>query len=202
LSGSLKEEVIGRVKEGANCIVSGGTSTGKTTFLRQLIKHIPSSRRIITVEDTREIFIKNHSQCVHHLVPRNGSTEQQRKNYADVIDHMVRSRPDMIVLGEVSNSNSFPIVRLLNTGHAGFFTTVHANDANLALSNAIPQNISMNGQDASGIETVLRDTVDMVIQINKYESDKSSKRLVSEVLFPKEKRLVKISQIPPILQAA
>ena len=202
LYGDLKDEIVARIKEGANCILSGGTSTGKTTFLRQLIKFVPSKRRIITVEDTREIFIKTHPQCVHHLVPRNGASEQQRKDYADVIDHIVRSRPDVLVLGEISTSNSFPIVRLLNTGHGGFFTTVHANGADLALSTAIPQNISMNGQDDSKIEDVLRKTVDIVIQISKHITKGSTKRYVSEVLFPKEKRLVKVSEIQPTLQAA
>ena len=198
LWGDIKDEVIGLVEEGVNCVISGGTSSGKTTFLRQLLKYIPQKKRIITIEDTREVFLPAHPQVQHHTVPRNGSNEAQKKAYTDEIDHMMRSRPDIIILGEVSTSNSFPVVRFLNTGHAGFFTTVHANTADLALSTAIPQNISMNGQNSEGIETVLRATVGMVIQLNKH----NGKRSVTEILFPKEGRTITDFSNQAILTAA
>ena len=185
LLGAMKDDVIRRVKEGVNCVISGGTSSGKTTFLRQLLKYIPSEKRILTLEDTREISL-THEHVVHHVVARNGSSSDKMLAYTDEIDHMMRSRPDIIVLGEISTSNSLPILRFLNSGHAGFFTTVHANTPDLALGAAIPQNVRLSGQDDTGVEDVLRSTVDMVIQLNK----QNGKRSITEVLFPKEGRKI------------
>lgn len=198
LCGALKDEVIGLVKNGVNCVISGGTSSGKTTFLRQLLKYIPQDKRILTLEDTREIFLPTHEHIVHHVVARNGTSSQKMSAYADEIDHMMRSRPDIIVLGEISTSNSLPILRFLNSGHAGFFTTVHANSPDLALGAAIPQNVRLSGQDDTGVEDVLRSTVDMVIQLNKHDN----KRSVTEILFPKEDRKIINFNNQSILQAA
>lgn len=186
LSGAIKDEVIKRVKEGMNCVISGGTSSGKTTFLRQLLKYIPSEKRILTLEDTQEIFLRGYEHIVHHVMARNGTSSEKMLAYADEIAHMMRSRPDIIVLGEISTSNSLPILRFLNSGHAGFFTTVHANTPDIALGAAIPQNVRLSGQDDRGVEEVLRSTVDMVIQLNK----RNGKRSVTEILFPKESRKI------------
>ena len=182
LSSCESEFIVSHIQKGVNCLVSGGTSSGKTTFLRQALSYIQPSKRILTLEDTREIFLPNHEHVVSHVVARNGSKDEQSQAYRDEIDHMMRSRPDIIVLGEVSTSNAFPILRFLNSGHAGFFSTVHANSAELALSSAIPQNIVLSGHPAQNVESVLRNTVGMVIQLNKT----SKGRLVTEIYLPQE----------------
>jgi len=186
LSQDLSDDICHRLKKGMNCLISGGTSSGKTTFLRHMLNQIPTSKRILTLEDTREIFLPNHKHILHHMVARNGSSDERNKAYGDEIDHMMRSRPDIIVLGEVSTSNAFPILRFLNSGHAGFFSTVHANTADLAMSSAIPQNIALSGHSSEGVEGVLRATLDMVIQLNKVDG----KRLVTEIYFPQENRRI------------
>lgn len=189
LTGDLKAEILTRVREGSNWVISGGTSSGKTTFLRQLLKHLPLEKRILTLEDTREIYLPTHGHVVHHVVARNGSPEEKRQGYADEIDHMMRSRPDIIVLGEVSTSNALPILRFLNSGHAGFFTTVHANTPELALEAAIPQNVRLSGQEDRGVAEVLKNTVDGVIQLHKGPQG----RCVTEILFPKEGRKCRVA---------
>ncbi len=186
LNADEEEYLISKIQSGVNCIISGGTSSGKTTFLRDALSHIPAQKRILTLEDTREIFLPSHEHVVHHVVARNGSKEEQTKSYSDEIDHMMRSRPDVIVLGEVSTSNAFPILRFLNSGHAGFFSTVHANTAELALSAAIPQNITLSGHNADGVATVLKSTIDIVIQLNKVTEGSKQRRLITEIYLPKE----------------
>jgi len=180
----LDDELIARIqhliKTGANIIISGGTSSGKTTFLRQLLKEIPKDKRILTLEDTRELFIPEHNHIIHHLVSRNEGRNHEL--YGREIDHMMRSRPDIIILGEVSVGNAFPILRLLNSGHAGFMTTIHANTPELALNAAIPQNVRLSGQEDRGVIDVLMATVDLVIQLHKIDGHD---RKVTHLFFPK-----------------
>jgi Flp pilus assembly CpaF family ATPase len=189
LIGQLCENIINLVQKGANIVVSGGTSSGKTTFLRQLLNLIPHEKRILTLEDTRELFIPGHPHLIHHIVPRNEGRNAEL--YGREIDHMMRSRPDVIILGEVSVGNAFPILRLLNSGHSGFMTTIHANTAELALTAAIPQNIRLSGQEDKGVVDVLMNTVDLVIQLHKVGL---KDRLVTEIFFPKNNEKVVLAQ--------
>ena len=116
LTGNLQQEIITMVHSGANIIISGGTSSGKTTFLNTLLQYVPEFKRILTVEDTYEINVKQRDQ-VNYIISRNESNPTI--NYSQIIDHLVRSRPDLIVCGEISVSNAFPILRMLNSGHSG-----------------------------------------------------------------------------------
>ncbi len=179
LKGAIQERLINLVKRGANMIVSGGTSSGKTTFLNQLIPYIPKESRILTVEDTYELDIP-HLNAVSYFISRNESNPSI--GYAEMIDHLVRSRPDIIITGEVSVANAFPIVRILNTGHLGFMSTIHANTPTLALTSAIPQNIKMAGIDSSDIAELLYQVVDVVIQLHRFPD---GKRKITDILFPK-----------------
>jgi Flp pilus assembly CpaF family ATPase len=187
LIGDLQDKILNLIKGGANIIVSGGTSSGKTTFLRQLLKQIPQDKRILTLEDTRELFMPGHPHIIHHLVPRNEGRNHEL--YGREIDHMMRSRPDVIILGEVSVGNAFPILRLLNSGHAGFMTTIHANTPELALTAAIPQNIRLSGQEDRGVVDVLMATVDLIIQLHKVGL---KDRLITEVFFPKAQQTIQL----------
>ncbi len=181
IEGEIKEKILSMIREGANMLVSGGTSSGKTTFLNQLIRFIPDEKRILTVEDTRELSIPHLNQK-SYIVSRNET--KAVIGYSEIIDHLVRSRPDVIIAGEVSVANAFPIVRMLNSGHSGFMSTVHANTPELALTAAIPQNIQLAGLNPNGIGDLLYQTLDIVLQLHR--TDKG-KREVTEILFPKLK---------------
>ncbi|MGI9215310.1 MAG: ATPase, T2SS/T4P/T4SS family, partial [Gammaproteobacteria bacterium] len=175
-------EIITMVHSGANIIISDGTSLGKTTFLNTLLQYVPEFKRILTVEDTYEINVKQRDQ-VNYIISRNESNPTI--NYSQIIDHLVRSRPDLIVCGEISVSNAFPILRMLNSGHSGFMCTVHANTPDLALSAAIPQNIVMSGINIPNIKELLYQLVDVAIQLHRLDN---GNRQVTEVLFPKNNR--------------
>ena len=177
-----KAELIALIERGANIVISGGTSSGKTTFLNCLLKYVPKDRRILSVEDTYELDIQQSNQ-VNYIVSRNETNPAI--GYPQIIDHLLRSRPDMIACGEVSVANAFPILRMLNSGHAGFMCTIHANTPDLALTAAIPQNVVMAGIDIPNIAGLLYQLVDVVIQLHK-TSD--GKRQVTDILYPKDQQ--------------
>jgi Flp pilus assembly CpaF family ATPase len=186
LKGDLKEEIVALIQRGANILISGGTSSGKTTFMNRLIQEIPSHKRVLVVEDTRELFVpqENHQ---YYVISRNEGAPVI--DYAHLIDHLMRSRPDVILMGELSMNNAYPLLRLLNSGHAGFLCTLHANSPDLALSWAIPQNISFSGYSVGGVKEFLYEAVDAVIQLHKQDN---GTRGISEILFPKESKTLSL----------
>ncbi|MBL0941818.1 MAG: Flp pilus assembly complex ATPase component TadA, partial [Alphaproteobacteria bacterium] len=189
LMGELKSEVIAAVEAAQSLLISGGTSSGKTTFLNRLVQYIPLNLRVLTVEDTREIHIP-HVNHVSYIV--NGTPISQTSKgltYPLMIDHLMRSRPDIIISGELSIPNAFPILRLLNTGHGGFMCTVHANSPELALEEAIPTNIRLSGMEVLNAAEFMRKTIDLVIQLHKVGP---GKRQVTDLWFPKTGRRIKL----------
>ena len=201
LPSSLQEELIKAVQEGQSILVSGGTSSGKTTFLKALIAHIPLEKRILTVEDTRELEIP-HPNTVQYVVSRN--EQSPAIGWPQVIDHLMRSRPDIIIAGELSASNAFALISLLDTGHRGFMSTVHSNSCQLALEETIPNKVRLSGMTVPGISEYLKKTLDWVIQIQKVQrvasrvgfqgsaEGSSYKRQVVEVWQPQLNRFLSL----------
>ena len=111
------------IKRGDHLLISGATSTGKTTFLNNILEILSPNLRVITIEDSRELIVpqKNH---VHLLLSRTQQTNQF--TYKDVIDLVVRMTPDAIMGGEISTENAGAIWELMNTGHKHFYATIHA----------------------------------------------------------------------------
>ena len=191
LIGEWRDLVVGHVRAGSNIIVSGGTSAGKTTLLNKLIPEIPREKRILTVEDTRELRVP-HPDCNHFVPPRHVAHEKRAAiDFARIIDHLMRSRPDIVIPGELSIANTFPTLRLLNTGHRGLMCTVHANSARLALEEAIPFNCNLAGVKVVNLVEYLRRTVDLVIQVTKLNG---GKRRVTEIWRPLENTAAKLHE--------
>ncbi len=163
LRGEVKEQILALVKSGSSILISGGTSSGKTTLLNLLLQEIPPYKRVLTIEDTRELELP-HRNWKAYTVPRNETSSSL--SYQSIIDHFMRSRPDMIITGELSISNSFPILRLLNTGHKGFMCTLHANSPTLALEEAFTQNLRLGGHPVIDAVSFLKKTIDLVIQVD------------------------------------
>ncbi len=165
---AMKEKICDFVRSQKSILISGGTSSGKTTFLNLLGQEIPFSKRILTVEDTRELKLP-HKNWKSYCVPRNDVSGSL--TYQTIIDHFIRSRPDVILTGEVSIRNSFPILRLLNTGHRGFMCTIHANSPELALEKAFDQNLSLSGYHIENTSDFLKKAIDLIIQIESEGTD-------------------------------
>lgn len=112
---------------GYNIFISGGTGSGKTTFLNVLSNFIPSHERIITIEDSAELQIRNIPNLVR-LEVRNANTEGSNEiSIRDLIKLSLRQRPDRIIVGEVRDGAAFDMLQAFNTGHEGSLSTGHAN---------------------------------------------------------------------------
>ena len=117
----------------ANIMVSGGAGTGKTTMLNVLSSFIPSDERIITIEDAKELQLRQDHVLCMEVRPSNteGSGEITIR---DLLRNSLRMRPDRIIIGECRSGEALDMLQAMNTGHEGSLTTVHANSPRDALS--------------------------------------------------------------------
>ncbi|MFT4143242.1 MAG: CpaF family protein [Mobilitalea sp.] len=126
----LKKLVIA----GYNILISGGTGSGKTTFLNVLSNYIPSTERIITIEDSAELQIRNIPNLVRMEVRNANSEGSNEITIRELIKTSLRMRPSRIIVGEVRNEAAIDMLQALNTGHDGSLTTAHANSCKEMLS--------------------------------------------------------------------
>lgn len=134
LSKEMAEFLENAVRQGESIIVSGGTGSGKTTFLNVLSNFITARERIITVEDSAELQILSVPNLVK-LETRGANVEGVREiTIRDLIKTALRMRPDRIVVGEVRGPEAIDLLQAMNTGHPGSMSTIHANSAKDMLS--------------------------------------------------------------------
>lgn len=119
------------VRRRQTVLISGGTSSGKTTFLNTLLREIDPQDRVILIEDTPEIHIRAPNAL--GLVAVKGALGEARVTVDDLLQASLRMRPDRIVLGELRGGEAVTFLRAINTGHPGSFTTIHANSCRGAL---------------------------------------------------------------------
>lgn len=163
-----------------NLIVSGGTSTGKTTFSNAMLKAIPSSERLITVEDAREIDLNNHPNKVHLLASKGGQG-RANVNTQDLIEACLRLRPDRIIVGELRGAEAFSFLRAINTGHPGSISTLHADTPAMALEQLKLMVMQANlGMSPDEILKYIKNVVDIVVQLKRGEK---GVRFVSNIYF-------------------
>ncbi len=123
------ERLMFSIKRGDHILVSGATATGKTTFLNNLLKLLEPGKRIVTIEDTRELIVPNLNR-VHLVLSR---TEQTNNlTYPKIIDLVVRFTPDAIIGGEISTANAGALWELMGSGHENCFATIHAENSEAA----------------------------------------------------------------------
>lgn len=108
-----------------NIILSGGTSTGKTTLLNTLLKEVPVNERIITIEDAREVRV-TQPNAVHLLATGDNEQALARVNMLDLLKASLRLRPDRLFVSELRGHEAFAYLRAVNSGHPGSMTTLHA----------------------------------------------------------------------------
>lgn len=119
------------VRHRKNILISGGTSTGKTTFLNALMRKIPADERLILIEDTPELHL-NHANSLGLLAVK-GELGEARVNTDDLLQASLRMRPDRIILGEIRGAEAYTFLRAINTGHPGSLTTIHADSPSKAV---------------------------------------------------------------------
>jgi type IV secretion system protein VirB11 len=176
----IKDFVKKAISMKKNIIVSGGTSTGKTTFINGCIKAIPKTERLISVEDTREIKFYVHPNRVHLLASRGGQGRAQVTTQT-LIEACLRLRPDRIIVGELRGSEAFAFLRAINTGHPGSLSTLHADTPQMALQQLKLMVMQAGlGMEPADVLDYIKNVIDIVIQLKKGER---GKRFVSEIYF-------------------
>ena len=178
--GSISEEVcewLGRlVRAKYNIFISGGTGSGKTTFLNALSYYIPTEERIITIEDSAELQILGIPNLVR-METRNANVEGCREiTIRDLIKTSLRMRPDRIIVGEVRGGEAFDMMQCLNTGHDGSMSTGHANSSRDMLSRL--ENMILMGMEIplAAIKQQIASGIDIIVHLGRLR-DKSRKVL-------------------------
>lgn len=179
-AGDIKQFIIHSILYKKNVIISGGTSTGKTTFMNAALKVIPKEERIITAEDAREILIDHIPNRVHLLASR-GSQGRAQVTTQDLIEACLRLRPDRIIVGELRGKEAFSFLRAVNTGHPGSVSTLHADSPALAFEQLILMVMQAGlGITREQIRDYVHNVVNVVIQLKRGEK---GRRFVSEIYF-------------------
>ena len=173
---SVKDFLIACVKDKQTIVVSGGTSTGKTTFCNALVKHIPKHERIITIEDAREINLTQTNK-LHLLAQRNSKSH----GYTQLLEACLRLRPDRILAAELRGTEAFTFLQLVNTGHPGSMTTLHANDCEGAIHRLVNllKHAGVKDDNQDLYDSVTRN-IDIIIQLDR---NQHGKRYISELWF-------------------
>jgi len=160
--GFLREAVADR----KTILISGGTSTGKTTFLNALLREVPAEERVIVVEDTAEVQL--HGPNDLGLIAVKGELGEALINTDDLLQAALRLRPDRILLGELRGKEAVSFLRAVNTGHPGSFSTIHANSTSGALEQ-LALMVMQSGLGLSRAETIdyARSVIDVVVQLGR-----------------------------------
>lgn len=169
------------VRSRVSIAVSGGTSTGKSTFLNALLKEVPEEERIVTIEDTRELRPITPNTVA--LIASKGDQGRAKVTPQELLEASLRMRPDRVMLGELRGEEAFSFLQAINTGHPGSLTTVHANSARdaydrLALM-VLQSGVTLRKQE---IIDYLKEVIPVVVQLERLTD---GRRVVSEIVFTK-----------------
>lgn len=177
--GFIRAAIVNRV----SILISGGTSTGKTTFLNSCLKSVDGHERIVTLEDTRELF-PPQANAVHLLASR-GDQGTANVTIQSLLEASLRMRPDRLFVGEVRGSEAFAFLRAINTGHPGSMSTVHA-DTPLGAYEQLAMMVMQSGLSAAypkaDLISYIRQVIPVVIQLRR----DGGRRGVSEIFFARD----------------
>ena len=165
-------------------VISGGTSTGKTTLLNALVREIGDQERLIAIEDAPEIRLDRLNAV--GLIAVRGEQGEARVDADDLLRAALRMRPDRILLGELRGPEAFAFLRAVNSGHPGSITTVHADSPDGALDQ-IALLAMTAGLDLGWpkIQAYVRRVIDVIVQLDR----SGGKRQVAEIHFKARRRL-------------
>jgi type IV secretion system protein VirB11 len=179
-NGKIKEFLKTAVLKKKNLVISGGTSTGKTTFANAILSEIPKNERLITAEDAREINLSGHPNRVHLLASKGGQGVS-KVTIQELIEACLRLRPDRIIVGELRGAEAYSFLRAINTGHPGSISTLHADTPLMAIEQlklmVMQAGLQISAQE---IKSYIINVVDVIIQLKRAEG---GRRFVSEILF-------------------
>jgi pilus assembly protein CpaF len=177
LTAELAAQLEDYVAQRKNILICGGTSSGKTTLVNVLTEFIPNHERIVLIEDTAEIQIQKEN--VLRFEARREQNDLPAVTIRDLLKATLRHRPDRIILGEIRGGEAFDLLQLLNTGHSGTLSTVHANSAAQGISR-FTTCVLQSGVEIPyrAIKSNIADSLNIIIQIERRPGFRS----ISEVI--------------------
>jgi pilus assembly protein CpaF len=177
LTPMMGELLKGIIKGRLNVLISGGTGTGKTTLLDVLSGYIPSTERILTIEDSAELQLQQPHVVRMETRPPNleGKGEVRLR---ELVRNSLRMRPDRIIVGEVRSEEAFDMLQAMNTGHDGSLTTIHANTSRDALAR-LENMVAMTGMNlpTTMVRSQIASAINIVLQLSRFEDGK--RKLIS-----------------------
>ena len=181
LTPEIGELLQGIVKARLNVLVAGGTGSGKTTMLNILSGFIPATERIVTIEDSAELQLRQHHVVRLETRPPNiegkGLITQR-----DLLRNTLRMRPDRIIVGEVRGDEALDMLQAMNTGHDGSLTTIHANSPRDALIR-VETMVAMSGLDIPSrfLRHYITSALDVIIQLSRLADGKRKLMSIQEI---------------------
>ncbi|MEC6816954.1 P-type DNA transfer ATPase VirB11 [Photobacterium toruni] len=174
-----------------NIVIAGGTGSGKTTFMKALMEVIPTSQRLITIEDVPELFLPHHPNCVHLFYPSE-ALPTDPVTPAKLLKSCLRMKPDRILLAELRGAETFDYINVNASGHGGSITSCHANSAALTferLAMMAMENPRGQALPYEVIKKLLYQTIDIVIHVtNDVHSSECLGRHITEIWFDPAKK--------------
>lgn len=173
------EFLRGAIRSHKNIIISAGTNAGKTTLLNALLKEIPDYERVVTIEDSREIRPPQRNSL--HLIYSRGGQGAAKVTAVDLLEASLRLTPDRAIMGELRGAEAYSYLELLNSGHTGSITTIHADSPTL-MYDRLAQMVMRFGSPMNKDQIVqyAKSLVQVVVQF-KYSS--TGRRYVSDILY-------------------
>lgn len=155
------------VKAGYNCFISGGTSSGKTTFLNILSNYIPSDERVIVIEDSAELQIRQISNLVRMECKQANAQKKGQITMEQLIKTSLRMRPDRIIVGEVRGKEVIDMIQAMNTGHDGSLSTGHGNSIKGMLRRLESMFLQAADYPVEAIRAQIAEGIDVIIHLGR-----------------------------------
>ena len=169
------------VRAGYNIFISGGTGSGKTTFLNALSDFIPENERVITIEDSAELQIAGVNNLVR-LETRNANTSGSGAvSMRELIKSSLRMRPERIIVGEVRGAEALDMLTAMNTGHDGSLSTGHANSAEDMMSRLETMVLSGSELPLAAVRSQIASAIDIVVHLSRMRDHSRKVTEISEI---------------------
>ncbi|MGZ5198277.1 MAG: P-type DNA transfer ATPase VirB11 [Telluria sp.] len=178
-SGQWEEFLRGAVRSHKNIVVSAGTNAGKTTLLNALLKEVPAEERVVTIEDSREIRPPQRN-CLHLIYSRGGQGAA-KVTAVELLEASLRLTPDRVIMGELRGAEAYSYLELMNSGHSGTITTIHA-DTPALMYERLAQMVMRFGAALSKDQIIdyARSLIQVVVQ---FKRGSDGRRYVSDIRY-------------------
>lgn len=182
LNGDMAKLLRASVRGRINVLVSGGTGSGKTTFLNVLSGFIPNDERIVTIEDAAELQLQQEHVVTLESRPSN-IEGKGRITIRDLVVNSLRMRPDRIVVGEVRSGEALDMLQAMNTGHDGSLTTIHANTPRDSLSR-LETMVMMSGMElpSKAIREQISSAINLIVQVARFTDGSRKVTKITEIV--------------------